>query len=71
MVSLDKSTKQTVCLSAVRTALDPSNPSIRAEATLADCNSSSDVGEIHKTILYISDLTGHAKISTQFTYVIS
>jgi hypothetical protein len=61
---LDDATKKVVCRSAVCTALDPSTPNQRAEASLVDGSLHSDVGEIHKPIHSVSDLTGHADTSS-------
>jgi hypothetical protein len=61
---LDDATKKIVCQSAVRMALDPSTPNLRAEASLVDGSLRSDVGEIHKPIHSVSDLTGHADTSS-------
>jgi hypothetical protein len=61
---LDDATKKVVCRSAVRTALDPSTPSLRAEAPLVDGSFRSDIGEIHKPIQSVSDLTGHVDTSS-------
>jgi hypothetical protein len=55
---LDDQTKQVICRSAVRTALDPHNPNLRAEIPLLDTDFSSEVGEISKPIHSVSDLIG-------------
>ena len=61
---LDDITKKVVCRSAVRTAIDPSTPNLRAEHPIIDGTLSSDAGEIHKPILSVSDLTGHVDTSS-------
>jgi hypothetical protein len=61
---LDDATKKVVCRSTEGTALDQSNPYLRAEAPLVDGSLRSDVGEIHKPIQSVSDLTGNVDTSS-------
>jgi hypothetical protein len=60
---LDDQSKKVLCRSAIRTALDPNNPNLRAEHPSIDASSSSDVGEIHRPIHSVSDLTGNVDTS--------
>jgi hypothetical protein len=55
---LDNETTQVLCRSAVRSALDPHNPNLRAESPDTNGNLSSEVGEISSPIQSVSDLTG-------------
>jgi hypothetical protein len=61
---LEDAIKKVVCRSGVRTALDPSTPNLRAEAPLVAVSFRSDVGEIHKPIHSVNDLTGHIDTSS-------
>ena len=55
---LDDASEKVLCRSAVRTALNPNTPNIRAEHLNTPPNLDLDNGEIHKPILSVSDLTG-------------
>jgi hypothetical protein len=61
---LDDATKKVACRLGVRMALNPSTPNLRAEAPFADGSFRSDVGEIHKSIHSVSELTGHVDTSS-------
>jgi hypothetical protein len=58
------SPRQIVCGSAVRTALDPTTPNLRAEHPSIAGHLSTDVGELHLPIHSVSDLTGQQDTST-------
>jgi hypothetical protein len=61
---LDDITLQVVTQSAVRSALDPNSPNLRAELISSEPSYVSDGGEFSKHIHSVSDLIGHADPSS-------
>ncbi len=61
---LDDITLKVVTRSAVRSALDPANPNLRAEQPLYEPSLASNAGELPKSIQSVSDLMGHQNPSS-------
>jgi hypothetical protein len=61
---LDDITLQVVTRSAVRSALDPASPNLRAEQPLCESSFASDAGEFSTPIQSVSDLMGHKNPSS-------